>query len=85
MVKFVFLNKAKERKEQLLHSLQSWPEQRALLIHNMTNDRGFGGLFSLLSIFLLIMGSGYLVERLFSFKMNLTCNRIAAQKESRLG
>ena len=85
MVKFVFLNKAKERKEQLLHSLQSWPEQRALLIHNMTNDRGFGGLFSLLSIFLLIMGSGYLVERLFSFKMNLTCNRIAAQKESRWG
>ncbi|EPJ49600.1 MAG: mechanosensitive ion channel family protein [Osedax symbiont Rs2] len=85
MVKFVFLNKAKQRKEQLLHSMQSWPEQQALLIHNMTNDRGFGGLFSLLSIFLLIMGSGYLVERLFSFKMNLTCNRIAAQKESRWG
>ncbi|MCJ8298037.1 MAG: mechanosensitive ion channel family protein [Pseudomonadales bacterium] len=85
MVKFVFLQKAQQRKEQLLQSIDRWPEQQALIIHNMTNDRGFGGLFSLLSIFLLILGSGYFVERLFSFKMNLTCNRIAAEKESSWG
>ena len=82
MASFLLLKKAQDRKEALLASLERWPEQKARIIHNMTNDRGLTGVLSLGVVFLLIMAGGYLIERILSLRMNLTSKRLMEQKNA---
>ncbi|NRA22620.1 MAG: mechanosensitive ion channel family protein [Oceanospirillaceae bacterium] len=78
MARFVILKQAKQRKDQLMESLSRWPEQKAQLLHNLTNDRGINGLISLLGVFGLMIASGWLIERVVGFRMNQVCNRLAS-------
>ncbi|EPJ47135.1 MAG: mechanosensitive ion channel family protein [Osedax symbiont Rs1] len=81
MASFVLLKQAKDRKDKIVASLKRWPAQKALLIHNMTNDRGLNSILYLLGVFTLMVACGYFIERVVGFRLNITCNRFIEQKK----
>ena len=76
MTRFFILKQARERKDLLMDSFSRWPEQKSALIHNLTNDRGLGGLVALAGVFGLMMLSGLLIEKIAGFKLNRMCMRL---------
>lgn len=82
MARFIFLMDAKDRKNQLLTSLERWPEHQQKLISDLTNGLGLSRFSSLFTIFLLMLACGFIVERIASIKMNAFSERVAAEKES---
>lgn len=82
MARFIFLMDAKDRKNQLLTSLERWPEHQAKLINDLTNGQGIGRFSSLFSIFVLMLVCGFIVERVASVKMNAFSERVAKEKGS---
>ncbi|PKH06172.1 mechanosensitive ion channel family protein [Moritella sp. Urea-trap-13] len=82
MARFIFLIDAKNRKDQLLTSLDRWPEHQDKLINNLTNGQGLERLSSLFSIFVLMLVSGIVVERVASVKMNTFSEQVAEEKGS---
>lgn len=77
MARFVILKKAKDRKHELMDSLQQWPQHKEALIHNLTNDRGVPEIMSLLAVFATMLIAGFLIERLASYKMDQICKRFS--------
>lgn len=77
MARFLILKKAKDRKDELMESLQQWPQHKETLIHNLTNDRGMSEIMSLLGVFATMLIAGFLIERLASYKMDRICKRFS--------
>ncbi|MDX2321652.1 MAG: mechanosensitive ion channel family protein [Moritella sp.] len=82
MARFIFLMDAKDRKTKLLDSLERWPEHKQKLINNITDGQGIGRLSSLFTTFMLMLVSGFIIERIVSIKMNAFSERVAEEKGS---
>ena len=82
MARFIFLMDARDRKQKLLASLALWPEHQAQLINNLTNEEGVGRFTSLFTIFVLMLVSGFIVERVVSLKMDSFSESVAKEKNS---
>lgn len=82
MARFIFLMDARDRKQKLLASLALWPEHKEKLINNLTNNEGLTRLSSLLTIFVLMLVSGFIIERVASLKMDAFSERVAKEKGS---
>jgi len=85
MTRFFIFKQVRERKDLLMESLSRWPEQKAELIHNLTNDRGFNGLIALVGVFALMMLSGLLIEKVAGFKLNRICSRLTQSSNDTWG
>ncbi|MEH6446316.1 MAG: mechanosensitive ion channel family protein [Oceanospirillaceae bacterium] len=85
MARFVILNQAKQRKDELMDSMEHWPEQKARIIHNLTNDRDFDQILTLLAIFCLMLLVAFIVERIVIYKMNRFCHRLTEQNAGNWG
>ncbi|QUM75912.1 mechanosensitive ion channel family protein [Moritella sp. 24] len=82
MARFIFLMDARDRKQKLLASLALWPQHQEQLINNLTNEEGVGRFTSLFTIFILMLASGFIVERVVSLKMDAFSDRVANEKDS---
>jgi len=85
MTRFFILKQARERKDLLMDSLSRWPEQKVALVHNLTHDRGLGGLIALAGVFSLMMLSGFLIEKIAGFKLNRVCIRLTQSSNDTWG
>ncbi|MEM5529198.1 mechanosensitive ion channel domain-containing protein [Gammaproteobacteria bacterium AS21] len=82
MAGFLLIQKAKEKKDEILEGLSRWPQQQQDLIHNLIDDRGSDELVQLFFVFVLMMVVGFVVEKALSYRMGSACNRLIEQKKN---
>ncbi|NQZ51955.1 MAG: mechanosensitive ion channel [Moritella sp.] len=82
MARFIFLKDAQSRKNELLNSLEHWPEHKEKLINDLTDGQGIERFLSLFTIFVLMLVCGFIVERVASIKTNAFSERVAEEKDS---
>ncbi|MFT5708176.1 MAG: small-conductance mechanosensitive channel [Oceanospirillaceae bacterium] len=85
MARFVILNQAKERKDELMDSIEHWPEQQARILHNLTNDRDSDQVLTLLAIFCLMLLVAFIAERIVIYKMNRFYHRLTKHNKGNWG
>ena len=82
MARFIFLKDAQSRKNELLNSLEHWPEHKEKLINDLTDGQGIERFLSLFTILVLMLVCGFIVERVTSIKTNAFSERVAEEKDS---
>lgn len=79
MASFLFMKHAVDRKDQLLASLDNWPEQQATLWQSVTQGQGWQGFGEMAGVFIVMLLAGLLAEALAVYKLRSITLRISQQ------